>query len=198
MAWWNDYDRGYSNRYDRGGMYGGGSDRGPRGRDTGFYGGESTGRYRSTGSRGSVYGYDYGYARDYRVAPEESPSYGRSGDEQVRRWARTHGYDEGMEISPRPGSRGMGGYSSEQRPRSGGWQSGNRGLGDEGRGGAWQSGNRGLGDEGRGGAWQSGNQGWGDEGRGGSWWSRGSSSGPERGSSGGQQRGWGSNRDYRW
>jgi len=197
MAWWNDYDRGYSSRYDRGGMHGGGSARGAHGQDTGYSGGESTGRYRSSGGestgryrgaggestgryrsaggestgryrsaggRGSVYGYDYGYARDYRVAPEQSPSYGRSGDEQVRRWARTHGYDEGMEISPRSGSRGSGGYSSGQSSRGTVWQGGNRSSGNEGRGG--------------------------------SWWSR--DSGSQRGWSGGQQRGSGSNRDYRW
>ena len=43
------------------------------------------------------------YAADFgapRRRPEESPTYGRGGDQAVRRYARSHGYDEGYEIQP--------------------------------------------------------------------------------------------------
>lgn len=36
-----------------------------------------------------------------RRSPRESPAYGRGGDREVRRWARSHGYDAGYEIPPR-------------------------------------------------------------------------------------------------
>ena len=44
------------------------------------------------------------YAADFqtpRRRPEESPSYGRGGDSAARRYARSHGYDEGYTIQPR-------------------------------------------------------------------------------------------------
>lgn len=47
---------------------------------------------------------DFGrYAGDYhpRRRPEESPVYGRGADEAARRYARSHGYDEGYTIPPR-------------------------------------------------------------------------------------------------
>lgn len=43
------------------------------------------------------------YARDFarpRRRPQESPTYGRGGDEAARRFARSHGYDAGYEIRP--------------------------------------------------------------------------------------------------
>lgn len=45
----------------------------------------------------------YGDNPDFqpRRPPRESRTYGRGGDEAVRRWARGHGYDEGYEIQPR-------------------------------------------------------------------------------------------------
>lgn len=79
MAWWNDYDRSYYGGYGR--AYG----RAYEGAYGGYYG------------RG--YG-GYGYERDYRVAPERSPTYGTGGDRAVRRYARSHGYDAGYPIQP--------------------------------------------------------------------------------------------------
>ncbi|MET0395477.1 MAG: hypothetical protein ABW277_01490 [Longimicrobiaceae bacterium] len=38
--------------------------------------------------------------------PEESPAYGRGGDEELRRWARERGYDVGYAIYPRDPRRG--------------------------------------------------------------------------------------------
>lgn len=48
-----------------------------------------------------------GYAADYRPRrqPQESPVYGRRADEAARRYARSHGYDEGYVIPPRRGGR---------------------------------------------------------------------------------------------
>lgn len=42
------------------------------------------------------------------VRPEDSPTYGRRGDEAARRYARSHGYDEGYEIRARRPRRGRG------------------------------------------------------------------------------------------
>jgi hypothetical protein len=45
------------------------------------------------------YGYpDHGEPYQPRRRPEESPTYGRGGDQAVRRWASRYGYDEGYEI----------------------------------------------------------------------------------------------------
>lgn len=38
--------------------------------------------------------------------PEESPAYGRGGDQELRRWARERGYDVGYPIYPRDPRRG--------------------------------------------------------------------------------------------
>lgn len=37
-----------------------------------------------------------------RQPPRQSPTYGRGGDEAVRRWAQRYGYDLEMELRPRP------------------------------------------------------------------------------------------------
>ena len=48
-----------------------------------------------------------GYGRDSQDfappprRPEESPTYGRGGDQAARRYARSHGYDEGYPLQPR-------------------------------------------------------------------------------------------------
>lgn len=45
-----------------------------------------------------------GYGRELgppRRRPDQSPTYGRGGDEAVRRYAREHGYDAGYAITPR-------------------------------------------------------------------------------------------------
>jgi hypothetical protein len=58
-----------------------------------------------------------------RQRPEESPTYGRAGDEAVRRWARRHGYDAGYAVPPRNrGGRRWSGYDrydQEYRRRPG-------------------------------------------------------------------------------
>jgi len=41
--------------------------------------------------------------RTPRRRPEQSPTYGSSGDREVRRWAQRYGYDMGYTIRPRGG-----------------------------------------------------------------------------------------------
>jgi hypothetical protein len=61
-------------------------------------------------------GYDYGFRE--RTPPEESPAYGRGGDEAARRWAKRYGYDVEYTIRPRGPRPSSGRYD---RPfRSGG------------------------------------------------------------------------------
>lgn len=123
MAWWNrDYDGGYRARR-------------PARNDFGYRGTGFTSPYyfaisydrgmRSGGygRRGFGAGYAADYGRDYRVPPERSPSYGRSADEEARRWARLHGYDAGYAIEPSTSPSypvGGGGYGG-QDPGRGGW-----------------------------------------------------------------------------
>lgn len=123
MGWFDSYgasyyDRGFGGRPGWGGTrYGGGY--GNAGYGTGGYGYQG-GTYLGYG------GYDYGragYDRAYRRPPEESPTYGRGGDEAVRQWARRRGYDTEFEIRPdrsarggfggmHPGYRSGGGYGA--------------------------------------------------------------------------------------
>lgn len=104
MGWFNDYDREYSNsRWDRGwhpNRFGQQS----RTFDDAAY------RAYPSGNR------SYGYAYDYRTPPEQSPTYGRQGDQHVQRWARSHGYDTGFELNPRDRADWESGYG-----RSGGY-----------------------------------------------------------------------------
>ena len=117
MAWWNDYDRGdygrWSTRYDSSYW------NNPEGRSFGYGG---------AGYRGG-YGYDYAdrgrYGEDYtpRVAPSESPAYGRQADRVLRRNA----YDAGYRLQPR-GGRGMdGGYRGGYGYGRSGYRGGNAG-----------------------------------------------------------------------
>jgi hypothetical protein len=47
--------------------------------------------------------YGFGDAHEPpRRPPQESPSYGRGGDQAVRRWSQRYGYDMEYEIRPRP------------------------------------------------------------------------------------------------
>jgi hypothetical protein len=105
MAWWNDYDREFDGTRDRGGWMEERSrwDAGPR-QDRGY------GRSEYFAGRG------YDNARDYHRPPHRSPAYGRGGDEQVRRWARRYGYDEGYTIHPRSAGR-FGQERLSQQPR---------------------------------------------------------------------------------
>lgn len=115
------YDRGLAGprRYDRG--YRGGYDRNA-GLDLGRYGTPFPG---AAGYPAARWGWGpigwaawdpmlgigtepmpgmYGYgapAPPLRRRPEESRSYGRGGDRELQRWARSRGYDTGYEIRPR-------------------------------------------------------------------------------------------------
>jgi hypothetical protein len=65
-------------------------------------------RYDHEYYRGNVahrYGGDYGRVPEHRVAPRQSPLYGRGGDRAVREWARERGYDVDYTIQPRLGPR---------------------------------------------------------------------------------------------
>lgn len=96
MAWWDQYDGPYY-----------GMPYGPTwGYDPGFYAGYSPAGWPYT----PTYGWAPGprYDRPFRTPPERSPTYGRGGDEAVRRWARSHGYDAEYEIQPRSGDRYFG------------------------------------------------------------------------------------------
>ncbi len=44
--------------------------------------------------------YDYGYDYTPRRRAEESPTYGRGGDEAARRWAQRYGYDIEYSMPP--------------------------------------------------------------------------------------------------
>lgn len=57
------------------------------------------------------------YPRDYtpRRPPHQSETYGSGGDRAVRRYARSHGYDEGYAIRPHP-RRGAAGRGRYDRP----------------------------------------------------------------------------------
>jgi len=83
------------------------------------YGWTGTERGRPASSRfGSGNDYDRAYGGDqpYRVSPDQSPTYGRQGDEMVQRWARRYGYDIGFEVRPdRTGDRMSGGRFDESR-----------------------------------------------------------------------------------
>ena len=76
------------------------------------------------GFRGWGYGMGgYDYDAEYRSGryggdrgPQWSGTYGRGGDEAVRRYARSHGYDAGYAVQPERGGRfgpaGRGGYGA--------------------------------------------------------------------------------------
>jgi hypothetical protein len=142
VAWWNDYDRPdygrWGTRYDS------------------AYWNQPEGRSFGYGAGAAGYG-GYGYYNDYprygedytpRVAPSESPAYGRQADRLVRRNA----YDSGYALQPR-GGRGMtGGYRGAREvawwPED--W-SGRRGYGwSGGRGGSAGGYSRGYGGYGTG------------------------------------------------
>jgi hypothetical protein len=168
MGWFsNDYDKDYDRAagYDRsrrdaawgwgGGGYSGGQygNRGRWGTSYGRpgYGGESMagrGGYSSWRQPDTAFGQNrYGYDYEYRRPPEQSPTYGRGGDQAVQRWARRYGYDFGYEIEPnqrggiqRGYERGnRGGYSGERGGYTGsregsGFRSGQMGGRGRGRG----------------------------------------------------------------
>lgn len=48
-----------------------------------------------------LYAYEYAEGRHPRYRPEESPTYGRGGDRELRRWARHHGYRLGPPLGRR-------------------------------------------------------------------------------------------------
>ena len=58
------------------------------------------------------------YPRPYppRRSPRESPTYGRGGDQAVRRYARSHGYGAGYPIRPHS-ERGVPPYERDYRGR---------------------------------------------------------------------------------
>jgi hypothetical protein len=65
------------------------------------YGGDYQREYDG-GQRRDRGGYDRAYRGGARRRPpEESPSFGEGGDEQLRRWAQRQGYDAGYAIPPR-------------------------------------------------------------------------------------------------
>jgi hypothetical protein len=162
MAWWNNYDRNFSNRYDRTYGYGGGHQGGAYGTGGRYTRNDSAWGNRDRSYQGGDSGYSfrnrYDYDTTYRTSPEDSPTYGSRGDEEVRRWARRHGYDEGMEISPRGGQSGgrnsrwdqQGSWGSQGSGRnmSRGWDDSQTQRGGWGRG---SQGNRG---------WQESQRGW--------------------------------------
>lgn len=65
-----------------------------------------------------AYGYDYwhGYISPHGTA-EESPTYGRRADRELRRWARSHGYRLGPPMTGRRGRPAGGPGRSRRRPR---------------------------------------------------------------------------------
>jgi hypothetical protein len=154
VAWWNDYDRGdygrWSTRFDSADW------NHPEGRSFGFGAAGSGGGY-GYGPRSR---YDTGYAP--RVAPPQSPSYGRRADRLVRRGA----YDAGYAVQPRGGWGMEAGYHDVGQ---GSWTRG----GGSGRGSGRGSGSEygGHGGYGRGGysAGAYGSRGYGTGGYGGSW-----------------------------
>jgi hypothetical protein len=113
MAWNTDYGRDYTRSwFGRGGG---------RDFDPGWHEHMSRGGpYRAS----PQYGFDY--ERQFRRPPEQSPTFGRGGDREVRRWAREHGYDEGFEIRPQEGRWGAAPtYGGEfRRPGPTGWRGG--------------------------------------------------------------------------
>jgi hypothetical protein len=142
MAWFEDYDRGYREGWNRG-----------SGRQQWGYGGGWTDRNerwdRPARDRGGFRGYSYDY--EYRRPPEQSPAYGRQGDREVRRWANRYGYDEGFEINPNQSGGRPARYGQGAGSQTGNWQS-DRGIGSQPRqGGDWQS-DRGIGSP----AWRQG------------------------------------------
>lgn len=133
MGWFDSYDASYYDRGFGGGRAGwtgtryGGTPYGGAGYGNAGYG---AGGYGYQGGTHLGYGsYDYGragYDRTFRRPPEESPTYGRGGDQALRRWARSHGYDLEYEIQPdrtsggtyggmQPGYRVGGGYGRDFR-----------------------------------------------------------------------------------
>lgn len=119
MGWFDRYDDSYRYRgwgsgrdYARGGWDGGWGSRNRA------YGGGSYGAGWTGGSYDRDYGTRAGYGYDYQYRqqrPEESPAYGRGGDQAVQRWARRYGYDVEHEIQPR----NTGGQSGGQGVRGG-------------------------------------------------------------------------------
>jgi hypothetical protein len=157
MGWFDndrDYDRAAGYRGGRGQTgwgWGGGYDRGSadRGRWGTSYGRTGYGaEYRGGGYGGwnqpdtAFAGNRYGYDYTYRRRPEESPTYGRGGDQAVQRWAQRYGYDLEYEIQPNQGGgmdRGQGGMN---RGQGGGMNRGQGGGMNRGAGGGM---NRGAG-----------------------------------------------------
>jgi len=153
MAWWNDYDRNYTGRRDRPDRFGGGSGQGGAWDRSDRYAGEgvSFGRYLGR-QPGRADGFAYGYDYQYRRPPEESPMYGMQADQEIRRWARRYGYDEGYEISPGHGG-GMRGRTGEDFTGGGGTRNRDRAWDESSRGGSGRGPQPGRG-------FQSGRWGW--------------------------------------
>jgi hypothetical protein len=135
VAWWNDYDRPDYGRW--GARY-----------DSAYWN-HPEGRSFGAGAGGAGYGgsgYHAGYPRygdEYtrRVAPSESPAYGRQADRLLRRSA----YDAGYALQPRGGPGTTGGWrGARDLPWSPEEWSGRRGYGwsggRSGSAGGWSRG----------------------------------------------------------
>jgi hypothetical protein len=137
MGWFNDYDRMYGS-YDRtysGSWYGPEGGNRHRNDRWGTEGGWGRGRSPYAGRGG------YSYEYEYRTPPDQSPTYGRQGDQEVQRWAQRHGYDSGFQISPNQGQNqgrwGRQGNDQGSMGRPGGQGSWGSGRGNWNRSNQW-------------------------------------------------------------